>query len=146
PQVLVVPRGGKVDFPNLDPSFHNVFSLTPGSTFDLGSYHQGDSRSVTMTKPGVISVYCNVHSAMYGHILVVPNSLYVKAGADGSYRIANVPAGRHKIVAWTPFAMPSTQDVDVADGETANAELSLVKGKRTPHLNKEGLPYGSYKE
>src|SRR5207302_1475132 len=79
-------------------------------------------------------------------VLVMPNSLYARAGADGSYRIANVPAGRHKIVAWTPFAVPTTMDADVSDGDTATVELSLTKGKRSPHLNKEGLPYGSYKE
>ena len=79
PQVLAVVKGTKVDFPNMDAVFHNVFSVTPDSSFDLGSYPQGGSKSVTMTKPGVVTVYCNMHPQMVGYILVTPSSLVVRA-------------------------------------------------------------------
>jgi len=100
PRVMAVQKGTRVEFPNLDAVFHNVFSVTPDNSFDLGSYRQGESKSVTMTKPGVVSVYCNMHPQMVGHILVVPSSLYTRAGADGFYRLVNIPAGKHRIVAW----------------------------------------------
>src|SRR5213079_2634949 len=66
PQVLVVQKGTKVDFPNRDAIFHNVFSVTPDNSFDLGSYRQGETKSVSMSKPGVLTVNCNMHPQMVG--------------------------------------------------------------------------------
>jgi plastocyanin len=146
PRVLAVQKGTRVEFPNLDAVFHNVFSVTPDNSFDLGSYRQGESKSVTMTKPGVVSVYCNMHPQMVGHILVVPSSLYTRAGGDGFYRLANVPSGKHKLVAWAPNAKPVTMDVDIIEDEVTTVELEVKKGRDGPHLNKDGMPYGSYKE
>jgi plastocyanin len=146
PQVLVVQKGTKVDFPNRDAIFHNVFSVTPDNSFDLGSYRQGESRSVNMLKPGVISVYCNMHPNMVGHILVVPNQHFASAGKDGFFQIANVPVGKHKVVAWAPNSKPVTQEIEVTEGGAASIEIELKAGKSGPHNNKDGLPYGSYKD
>lgn len=146
PHVLAVQKGTRVEFPNMDAVFHNVFSVTPDATFDLGSYRQGESRSVTMTKPGVVTVYCNMHPNMVGYILVTPSALVARVGSDGFYRLTNVPAGRHKLVAWAPNAKPVTTDVEVGDAETATIELELKRGRTAPHTNKDGMPYGSYKE
>jgi plastocyanin len=144
PSVLVVQKGTTVQFPNLDAFFHNVFSVTPDNSFDLGSYRQGETKGVTMSKPGVVSVYCNMHPQMVGHILVVPNGNYVRAGKDGFFRISNVPTGRHRIVAWAPDAKPVATDAEVSDAEAVTVELELKKGRSGPHLKKDGLPYGSY--
>ncbi len=144
PQVLVVQKGTKVDFPNRDAIFHNVFSVTPDNTFDLGSYRQGESKSVTMSKPGVVTVYCNMHPQMVGHILVVPNGNYVRAGNDGFFRLTNVPAGPHRIVAWAPNSKPVVVSTTVNDGEVATVEMKLVRGRGATHTKKDGMPYGSY--
>ena len=144
PAVLVVQKGTTVQFPNLDAFFHNVFSVTPDNSFDLGSYRQGETKSVTMSKPGVVNVYCNMHPQMVGHILVVPNGNYVRAGKDGFFRLSNVPAGHHRVVAWAPDSKPVTAEADVSDAEAATIELDIKKGRGGPHLKKDGLPYGSY--
>jgi len=144
PPVLVVQKGTTVQFPNLDAVFHNVFSVSPDNSFDLGSYRQGESRSVTMSRPGVISVYCNMHPQMVGHILVVPNGAFVRAGKDGFYRIPNVPAGRHRVVAWSPNAKSVTADAEVTDAQVVTVELELKQGRTPAHMKKDGLPYGSY--
>jgi plastocyanin len=146
PSVLVVQKGTTVQFPNLDAFFHNVFSVTPDSSFDLGSYRQGETKGVTMSKPGVVSVYCNMHPQMVGHILVVPNGNFVRAGKDGFFRISNVPAGRHRIVAWAPDAKAVATEAEVSDAEAVTVELELKKGRSGPHLRKDGLPYGSYEK
>lgn len=146
PRVMAVQKGTRVQFPNRDAVFHNVFSVTPDNSFDLGSYRQGESKSVTMTKPGVVSVYCNMHPQMVGHILVVPSSLYTRAGADGFYRLPNVPAGRHKIVAWAPNSKPVSMEVDIVEDEVTTLELEVKRGRSSPHLNKDGMPYGSYRD
>jgi plastocyanin len=146
PSVLVVQKGTTVQFPNLDAFFHNVFSVTPDNSFDLGSYRQGETKGVTMSKPGVVSVYCNMHPQMVGHILVVPNGNFVRAGKDGFFRISNVPVGRHRVVAWAPDAKPVATDAEVSDAEAVTVELELKKGRSGPHLRKDGLPYGSYEK
>ena len=146
PRTLVVQKGTKVEFPNMDAVFHNVFSVTPESSFDLGSYRQGESKSVTLAKPGVVTVYCNMHPQMVGHVLVVPSSLHAKTGSDGFYKIANVPSGKHRIVAWAPNAKPVSMEVDVAENEATTVELEVTRRGSTPHTNKDGLPYGSYKD
>ncbi|HET7504133.1 MAG TPA: plastocyanin/azurin family copper-binding protein [Kofleriaceae bacterium] len=146
PQVLVVQKGTTVQFPNLDAIFHNVFSVTPDNSFDLGNYRQGESKGVTMSRPGVVSVYCNMHPQMVGHILVVPNGNFVRAGKDGFFRLTNIPAGRHRIVAWAPDARPVSAEAEVSETDPVTVELELKKGKSGPHLKKDGLPYGSYEK
>jgi plastocyanin len=146
PQTAVVQRGTSVVFPNQDAVFHNVFSTSGRNSFDLGSYRSGDpARSVVLTTPGIVEVFCNIHSKMNANILVVPGPLYAKVGADGSYRIENVPVGSRRIVAWSPNAKPVQQKIDVgSSGGQANFTLEFESAKA--HLNKLGQPYGSYKE
>lgn len=101
PEVLVVPVGSTVQFPNADPIFHNVFSLSKASKFDLGSYPQGQSRSVKFTASGIVPVHCHLHPNMSGAILVMPNAWFAQpAAADGSFRITGLPPGSYELVAW----------------------------------------------
>jgi plastocyanin len=146
PQTAVVQRGTNVVFPNMDAVFHNVFSTSGRNSFDLGSYRSGDTpRSVVLTTPGVVEVFCNIHSKMNANILVVPGPLFAKVGADGSYRIENVPVGARRVVAWSPNGKPAQQKVEVgSSGGQANFTLDLEPSKA--HTNKLGQPYGSYKE
>jgi len=146
PNVMVVQKGTRVSFPNSDPFLHNVFSPSPTSPFDLGSYRQGASRNVTMTKTGAITVYCNLHPQMIGYILVTPSTLYVQTAADGTFRLPNVPIGHHRVAVWAPNAKPVTSEIDVTESEPVTVDLALVRGHAGPHTNKDGMPYGSYKE
>jgi len=61
---LTVKVGDTVKFTNDDPFFHNVFSLSPASTFDLGSYPQGESRTVKFDEAGEVHVECAIHPSM----------------------------------------------------------------------------------
>ena len=145
PRLAVVQTGTQVVFPNLDTVFHNVFSNSPRNAFDLGSYRAGDKpRAVTMTSPGLVEVFCNVHQKMNVNIMVVPNNLYTKVRADGSFHIENVPLGARKVVAWSPNTKLVAQKVEVtpSGGQTT---FSLEYEEAQAHTNKLGLPYGSYK-
>jgi plastocyanin len=146
PRVAVVPSGTNVVFPNLDSVYHNVFSNSPRNTFDLGTYQAGDkARSVTVTGPGVVEVYCNLHQKMSAKILVVPNALFTKVRSDGSFRLENVPAGARRLVAWSPETKPVAQRVEVT-GETTQVSFSLEHQDPAAHPNKFGQAYGSYKD
>jgi plastocyanin len=145
PRLAVVQTGTQVVFPNLDTVFHNVFSTSPKNAFDLGSYRAGDKpRSVVMTSPGLVEVFCNVHQKMNVNIMVVPNNLYTKVRADGSFRIENVPVGARKVVAWSPNTRVVAQKVEVTPSG-GQATFSLEYEEAQSHTNKLGLPYGSYK-
>lgn len=67
---LKIKVGETVSFPNHDPFFHNVFSLSPVKTFDLGSYPQGQTKKVVFDKPGKVDVECAIHPSMQMTITV----------------------------------------------------------------------------
>jgi len=146
PRAAVVLRGTNVVFPNLDPVYHNVFSTSGRNGFDLGAYRAGETpRSVVLSTPGVVDVYCNIHARMSASILVAPSPLYAKVNADGTFKIENVPTGVRKLVAWSPGSKPAQEKVEVgASGGQAN--FVLDEEGATTHLNKTGQPYGSYKD
>jgi plastocyanin len=146
PGALVVPVGTKLSFPNGDPIFHNVFSTSSVAAFDLGSYPQGESRTVTVTRPGPIDVFCNLHSGMRGFVLVVPGPLFVKAGTGGKFTLAGVPPGKHRVAAWVPGTAPVVKEVVIAAGRTARLDFDVTVAPPVAHLRKDGTPYGSYDE
>lgn len=100
PQLLVIPVGSTVSFPNADPIFHNVFSLSGAKKFDLGYYPAGQTRIVEFDEPGVVQVYCHLHPDMYAAIVVAPNRWYTKLGDGGAFSFHDVPPGDYRLVAW----------------------------------------------
>lgn len=117
PDLVVVPVGSTVQFPNEDPIFHNVFSLSKAHRFDLGFYPQGHSRSVKFDHAGVVQVYCHIHANMYAAIVVTSSPWYGKPLADGSFTWKNVPAGHYRLIAWHKVAGLHRVDLNVpADG------------------------------
>ena len=100
PHVLAVVVGSTVDFPNADPFFHNVFSFSKPHPFDLGRYPKGHSRSVRFDSPGVVQVFCDIHSQMSAFILVFAHRFFAVTDDQGRYQIEGVPPGRYVVVAW----------------------------------------------
>ena len=146
PSTLVVQKGTRVSFPNADPFLHNVFSASASSPFDLGSYRQGDKPGVVrLFKPGVIEVLCNMHAKMRANVLVVPNRYHVKAGADGSFRLDNIPVGARQVVAWTPDAKPITESVTLTPAG-ASVNFALQVEPVPPPLDKLGKPRPAYRQ
>jgi plastocyanin len=103
PELVIVPKGSAVEFPNLDLVFHNIFSLSAARAFDLGYYPKGQSRQVTFPRSGVVQVYCHVHSNMYAAIVVVPSRWAAQPESDGSFGWPDVPPGKYRLMAWQRF-------------------------------------------
>ena len=125
PRVLAVTRGSTVDFPNDDPFFHNVFSLSSASNFDLGRYPMGRHRSATFTKPGLVKVFCHIHSHMSASILVLDHPYFSIPHLDGTFMLPNVPPGDYTLVGWHERVGERTQAVRVQAGDSVTVELSL---------------------
>jgi plastocyanin len=148
PRVVVVPVGGKVDFPNDDPIFHNVFSVSGENRFDLQLYKRPKTGSWTFQHPGVVRVYCNIHPQMSAVVLVRDNSYFTRAAADGSFAIEGVPSGRYTVKAWHErAAVEASAAVAVPERGEARAELALdaSRFRRVAHKNKYGKDYGDEK-
>ncbi len=144
PRTVVVPRGTKVNFPNFDSIFHNVFSVSEGNTFDLGTARAGDPvKSHVMMNPGVVEIFCNMHSRMSASVLVAPSGLFAKVESDGSFKIDGVPLGAHKISAWAGGESIASRSIDVSSNG-GEVELTLNAAAAGAHKNKLGQPYGSY--
>ena len=104
PNLLVATVGSTVSFPNRDVIIHNVFSATPGSSFDLGSYGPGQTRSQRFERPGLVVVNCNVHRGMRANVLVLETPHSTQARPDGSFALTGLPAAPGTLVIWHPRA------------------------------------------
>jgi plastocyanin len=125
PHVLAIATGTTVDFPNSDKFYHNVFSLSKTRTFDLGRYAAGNSRPVRFDRPGIVRVFCDIHSHMNAFILVFSHPFFAMTGADSRYRIENVPAGTYGVVAWNEGLSSEAKPVIVPEGGVAELDFTL---------------------
>jgi plastocyanin len=142
PDLVAITVGDTVSFPNADPFLHNVFSLSGARKFDLGSFKKGDTKDKVFPTPGVVDVYCNIHPEMAATILVLPNRAHTRAGADGTFTLAGVPAGEWTVFAYTRrAARPVSARVTVKPGADTTISLALQRGVEPEHLNKYGEKY-----
>ncbi len=125
PHVLAVRAGTTVEFPNEDPIYHNVFSLSRGATFDLGRYPRGQSRQVRFLTPGVVQVFCHIHADMSGTILVLDNPFFVVPDAQGRYALDGIPPGEYRLVAWHERIRPMVTPVRIEAGRTTRLDLRI---------------------
>jgi plastocyanin len=148
PHLIVVPVGSSVEFPNLDPWFHNVFSLFEGKRFDLGLYEAGSTRTVRFDKIGVSYIFCNIHPEMSAIVVAVPTSYYAISNRAGVINIANVPPGPYTLHFWYEKATPEeliafTREVDLslARYSFGTVVLSHHPDLNLTHKNKYGEDY-----
>ena len=125
PAVTVVTVGSTVEFPNEDPFFHNVFSLSRARTFDLGRYPSGESRERSFPRAGIVKVYCDIHSHMSALIMVLEHQWFTIPTEAGSFTLPPVPAGEYTLVAWHERIGEQRQRIRVSAGATTRAAFTL---------------------
>lgn len=147
PSMLVIPVGGKVEFPNHDPFFHNVFSLFEGKRFDLGLYESGTTRFVQFDKPGVSFIFCNIHAEMSAVVIALPTPYYAISDARGDLSIPNVPLGRYQLQVFHSSVAPDalralTREITVAQDAASLGTFTLAESDLAlAHKNKYGRDY-----
>ena len=129
PHVLAIVAGTTVDFPNNDQTYHNVFSLSPTKPFDLGRYAVGRSKSVRFDRPGIVRVFCEIHSHMSAFILVFAHRYFAVTDDEGRYRLDNVPPGTYTVVAWNESTPTESRRVAIAESG-GEVEANFVLGRR----------------
>jgi plastocyanin len=125
PHVLAITTGTTVDFPNSDRFYHNVFSLSKTARFDLGRYAAGHSRPIRFDHPGIVRVFCDIHSHMNAFILVFSHPFFAMTDDEGRYRIEGVPPGTYNVVAWNEGTASEPRPVTVPDGGVAELDFTL---------------------
>jgi plastocyanin len=147
PHLLAVPVGSIVWFPNLDPFFHNVFSLYDGNRFDLGLYEAGGTHSARFDRPGICFIFCNIHPEMSA-VVVVVDGPYALSSREGRVTIPNVRPGRYEVYAWHERARNSADVgqpvwVTIAPDNLVLPAINLIDSGEliAPHKNKYGLDY-----
>ena len=115
PHVLAVTVGTTVDFPNSDVTFHNVFSLSKTKAFDLGRYSRGKSKSVRFDRPGVVQVFCDIHSHLSAYILVFAHRYFAVTDQAGTFTIAGVPPGSYTLAVWHEGEVRDTRTVTIPE-------------------------------
>jgi plastocyanin len=118
PHVLPVAAGTTVRWPNEDDIFHNVYSMSEAKQFDLGYYKKERVPEIVFDRPGVVEVFCAIHTKMHCIVRVVPNRFFALADEKGRFTIRNVPAGTYKLRAWHERLPEQTKEIVVpADGD-----------------------------
>jgi plastocyanin len=146
PHLLAVPVGSVVSFPNLDPFFHNVFSLYDGNRFDLGLYEAGASHSVRFDRPGISFIFCNIHPEMSAVVVVVEGP-YAISNAAGQVSIPSVLPGRYSLYAWHERVRKGFEgfpiEVEISRENPVLPHISLTDSGELlpPHKNKYGADY-----
>jgi carboxypeptidase family protein len=120
-----VTAGTMVDFPNSDRIYHNVFSLSKNARFDLGRYEAGHSKSVRFDRPGVVRVFCEIHSHMNAFILVFAHRHFAVTGPQGEFRIDGVPPGTYTVSVWHPTFTAKSESVRIPE-QGGEVEASFV--------------------
>src|SRR5437762_1374944 len=123
PHVLAIVAGTTVDFPNNDETYHNVFSLSRARSFDLGRYAAGRSKSIRFDRPGIVRVFCDIHSHMSAFILVFNHPFFAMTDAEGRYRIENIPPGSYNVVAWNEGLASEPRVAVIPDAPTLKAAV-----------------------
>lgn len=125
PHVLAVTTGSTVSFPNQDPFFHNVFSLSGAAKFDLGRYPEGQTRSREFDKSGIVKVYCHIHSHMTATILVLDHPYFSIPQTDGSFAINDVPPGAYTLVGWHERVGERVFKIRVEAGKATTIDITV---------------------
>ncbi len=125
PPLIAIPVGTRVEFPNFDATYHNIFSYSPAKRFDLGRYPPDEkpTPSIVFDKPGLITLRCDIHEHMRGLILVLATPYFTITNSDGHYRLTNLPAGHFKIKAWVNSKTTWEHSVDLKNGALLHVDL-----------------------
>ena len=148
PHILVVRTGSSVDFPNLDPFYHNVFSLFNGKRFDLGLYEAHTTRAVRFDRDGVSYIFCNIHPEMGAVVISLSTPYFGVSTPEGNVTIRGVPAGSYRLNVWAENvpvdrlnALSRVVEVSPSNTELGTFELQTSGDIMTHHQNKFGESY-----
>lgn len=125
PPVTVIASGETITIENRDTLWHDVFSVVPGSRFDAGKLKPGDSKTVTLRRPGVVPLHCDFHATEVAFVRVAANHAYARPDSLGRFRVPNLPPGEYDIELWHPWRGTRVAHVTVPRHGDALCDLAF---------------------
>jgi plastocyanin len=129
PRLLAVTVGTTVDFPNSDTKFHNVFSFAKAHPFDLGRYPPGKTGAERFDRPGLVRVFCDIHSHMSAFIWVFSHPYFSVTDADDRYAISGVPSGTYTLMLWSELGEAEPRRITVAGGASTEVDFQVGRAR-----------------
>jgi len=125
PPLLPIQTGTRVEFPNLDDTYHSVFSYSPAKRFDLGRYRPEERPipSEAFDTAGLVTLRCDIHEHMRGLILVLNTPYFVMTDAEGRFRLRGLPPGQYTLKAWIDSKTTREKPVALKNGETLHVDF-----------------------
>jgi plastocyanin len=125
PSLLPVQVGTRVEFPNLDDTYHSIFSYSPAKRFDLGRYRPEERPipSEVFDRPGLVTLRCDIHEHMRGLILVLDTPYFVMTDAEGQFRLTGLPPGHFTLKAWIDSKTTREQPIELKSGKTLRIDF-----------------------
>jgi plastocyanin len=125
PSLLPVQVGTRIEFPNLDDTYHSIFSYSPAKRFDLGRYRPEERPipSVVFDKPGLVTLRCDIHEHMRGLVLVLDTPYFAVTDPQGRFRLSGLPEGHFTLKAWIDSRTTRQQTVEIKSGETMHVDF-----------------------
>jgi plastocyanin len=148
PDLLVIPVGSTVSFPNTDKVSHEVYSFSSAHPFKLGLYRGTAHPPEHFDRPGLVTLGCNIHDAMLAYILVTDGAYYGMTGADGTWTQPDLARGKYRVEVWSPRLQEAgqllTQEIVVNAGDHVVAQLRATKGLRPAQLQQRPHSWDAY--
>jgi plastocyanin len=130
PDLLVVPVGSTVSFPNSDSVSHQIYSFSSAKRFQLPLYRGKPYPPVQFDQAGVITLGCNIHDEMLAYLVVTDAPYFGRTDAAGSWS-AELGPGRYRVTIWHPRLHADGADVEreFTVGSDDRAELTVRLAK-----------------
>lgn len=148
PDVIAIPVGSTVQFPNSDSVSHQIYSFSPTKRFKLPLYHGEPYPPVHFDQVGIVTLGCNIHDKMVGYIFVTDAAYFGRTDASGNWTATNVPRGTYHVSLWHPLLRESVasleRDVVVASDEPAKLAVQLAQALRPAPLSSNSRSRNQY--
>lgn len=148
PDLLVIPVGSTVSFPNTDKVSHEVYSFSATHPFKLGLYRGSAHPPEHFDHPGLVTLGCNIHDAMLAYILVTDGAYYGVTRADGSWTVPDIARGRYRIEVWSPRLQEPgqmlTREILVNPGDHVVTQIGADKVLRPAPMQRRPHSWDAY--
>lgn len=140
PDILVIPAGSMVEFPNSDTVAHQVYSFSPAKRFQLPLYSGNAYPPLRFEKPGLVVLGCNIHDAMIAHLVVTDAPLFGLTDESGQWNAAQLPPGTYAVRLWHPRVRDEMNalEQDIVLGRNEASQLTFRLKRRLQPMPIEG--------
>ena len=134
PDLLVIPVGSTVEFPNSDSVSHQIYSFSPAKRFQMPLYRGNPNPPERFDQAGIVTLGCNIHDEMLAYLVVTDAQYFGRTDTAGSWS-AELPRGKYRVSVWHPRMNDDANELE--------RELTVGQGDRTAlilHLAKPLRP------